>query len=98
MRRPFWVSGNPEIGGRLPSPGLWILSFGPPTIVPGQKNASPRGTIERAVLLVAGGWLVAGLLLFAKVFPTLAQRISFAARPKSSLVSAPARPPMCWHA
>ena len=44
------------------------------TIVPAQKNASPRGTIERAVLLVAGGWLVAGLLLFAMVFPTLAQQ------------------------
>ena len=67
MRRPFWVSGNPEIGGRLPSPGLWILPLVRLTIVPGQKNASPRGTIERAVLLVAGGWLVAGLLLFAMV-------------------------------
>lgn len=44
------------------------------TIVPAQKNASPRGTIERAVLLVAGGWLVAGLLLFAMVFSTLAQQ------------------------
>lgn len=74
MRRPFWVSGNPEIGGRLPSPGLWILPLVRLTIVPGQKNASPRGTIERAVLLVAGGWLVAGLLLFAMVFPTLAQQ------------------------
>jgi tripartite-type tricarboxylate transporter receptor subunit TctC len=73
LRRPFWVSGNSEIGGRRPSPGLSILLVRL-TIVPAQKNASPRGTIERAVLLVAGSWLVAVLLLFAMVFPTLAQQ------------------------
>jgi len=76
---PFGFFGQLGIGGRPPSPGLSDLLFRL-TIVPAQKNASPRGTIERGVIARRCGLACGACLLFAMVMFHSRHAISFAGR------------------